>query len=105
MAKVEAQSVPNPHAFPNGSEVVRIEYALGALKVCVRGLRNEESVIVEFADVLGFRVLDERDLLEYWPVCSTPNGWLFEIASGGWLSQEVARAGSLIDAMNPDAKE
>jgi hypothetical protein len=43
--------------------------------------------------------------MEYWPVCSSQNGWLFEIFSGGWLSQEKDRPGSFVADMNPMAQE
>ena len=79
MVKVTAKALPIDYQYPHGSDVLRIEYSLGNLTVYVEGLANEPSFAVEFEDVQGFRVLDERDLMEYWPVCSTPNGWLFEI--------------------------
>jgi hypothetical protein len=60
---------------------------------------------VTFEAALGFRVVDERDLMEYWPVCSTPAGWLFRILSGGWLDQERTREGSLMLDAYPDVKE
>ena len=50
---------------------------------------------VSFVRPVGFRFLDEGDLLEFWPDCSLNNGWLYEIRSGGWLEQESARAGFL----------
>jgi hypothetical protein len=59
---------------------------------------------VTFENPIGFRAVDERDLLEYWPECSTPAGWLFQILSGGWLDQERKRPGSLIET-HSDAKE
>jgi hypothetical protein len=59
---------------------------------------------VSFENPLGFRVVEERDLMEYWPVCSTPAGWLFRIHSGGWL-EERTRRGSLMLDMYPDVKE
>lgn len=39
----------------------------------------------------GFRVLDERDLCEFWPVYSEPNGWLWEVLRGGWMDLERER--------------
>src|SRR5262245_41293013 len=45
-----------------------------------------------FREVIGFRVLDERDLLEFWPQCSEPAGWLWRVEAGGWLDQERTRA-------------
>lgn len=61
--------------------------------------------MVSFDDTTGFRVLDERDLMEYWPVCSTPNGWLFDIKEGGWLDQERLRIGNNMLSIYPDVKE
>ena len=54
------------------------------------------SVEVVFDEALGFRVLDEGDLLEFWPACSLKNGWLFQIDSNGWLSLEKQRGGFLL---------
>jgi hypothetical protein len=45
-----------------------------------------------FRDVFGFRVLDERDLTEFWNTYSEPNGWLWEVQSGGWHDLERKRA-------------
>lgn len=87
-------------AFPKGSEIVRIEYELGCLTIYVRTARDDAEAVVSFADVEAFRVMDERDLNEYWPTCSTPNGWLFEVQAGGWLTQELERPGSLIGPLN-----
>lgn len=33
----------------------------------------------------GFRVLDERELLEYWDPKTRAKGWLWRIESGGWF--------------------
>jgi hypothetical protein len=60
---------------------------------------------VVFEDVWGYRVLDECDLNEYWPACSSPNGRLFEVLSGGWLSKEKSRDGFVSAAMTPNLKE
>lgn len=51
---------------------------------------------VIFRDVFGFRVLNERDLTEYWNTYSAPNGWLWEVTSGGWYELERQR-----DTFNP----
>ena len=50
-------------------------------------------------------MLDERDMSNYWPTCSTANGWLFEVFSGGWISQEDERTGGLFRACNHAARE
>ena len=88
MVKVTAQPIESM-LLPKGLEIVRIEYALGKLRAFVRDMDSETEIVIDFPDVLGYRVLDEGNLMEFWPECSTPNGRLFEIHSGGWLSQET----------------
>ena len=95
-----AISVSSEISFSGGNEVVRIEYELGRLAIHLRAMQGGKEAVVWFAAVEGFRVLDERDLMEYRPTCSTQNGWLFEIQEGGWLTQEVVRPGSLIGFSN-----
>jgi hypothetical protein len=73
-------------------------------RVVVRSLRyDNEGLAIEvqglgfvFARVLfhrpaGFRVLDERDLCEFWDHYHTGNGWLYEVHEGGWQELELHR--------------
>jgi hypothetical protein len=99
-----AHKLPVEPQFTAGSEIIRISYGSARLELTIRGVGGG-SVRVSFEDVAGFRVLDERDLLDFWPTCSTPNGWLFEIASGGWLDQESQREGFMMRAMNENVRE
>jgi hypothetical protein len=46
-----------------------------------------------FSACVGFRVLDEGDLLEFWDLGARPSGWLWRIEAGGWLEQEMKRDG------------
>jgi hypothetical protein len=73
--------------------------------VVVRSLRydNSSRLTIEvqgsgfaFASVVfrrpaGFRVLDERDLCEFWDQYHTGNGWLYEVHEGGWQELESHR--------------
>jgi hypothetical protein len=102
---VTADVIEGPFDFPEGSEIVRVDYALDRLVITVEDLADRHAVDVIFAETVGFRVLDERDLLEFWPVCSRSNGWLFRITSGGWLAQETSRPTSLIQHMERVAQE
>jgi hypothetical protein len=77
-------------AFSEGSEVAGVSYTPDRLVV---KLGVGPSLI--FEDVIGFRLLDEGDLLDFWPECSAEHGALFKIEQGGWLSQESTRAGFL----------
>lgn len=49
------------------------------------------SVKVHFDECIGFRVLDELDLTEFWSECSLKVGWLFEVNEGGWKDLESSR--------------
>jgi hypothetical protein len=69
-------------------ELARIIYDAGSLSI---GASFDATPVatVRFDCVAGFRVLDEGDLLEFWPKCSFPNGeWLWEIHEGGWFDFE-----------------
>ena len=44
-----------------------------------------------FRDVVAFRVIDEREITEFWNTYSAPNGWLWEVAEGGYLTLERQR--------------
>lgn len=46
---------------------------------------------VVFRRPAGFRVLDERDLCEFWDSYHTSNGWLYEVHEGGWQELESHR--------------
>ena len=69
----------------------------------MREVSSNRIVCVEFEEPLGFRVLDEREMTNYWPTCSTQNGWLFQIYSDGWLTEENKR--NSIAELFPKAKE
>lgn len=76
-------------------EVECAVFTEGALVVTVVSHAFGTSCNVRFAACLGYHVLDEGDLLEFWPECSRPNGWLFRIKGGGWFEQESQRPGFL----------
>ncbi len=58
-----------------------------------------------FGSPVWFRVLDERDLCEFWPAYSEPNGWLWEVQQGGWLELESARPLFCSPSMYPALRE
>lgn len=96
MKKVVAHSIAPPPWPSSQGEIVAIEDRLGCLRIEVRELGGEGRLEVSFTQVEGLRVLDEMDLTEFWPACSSENGWIFEITQGGWLSQEIKRPAGLI---------
>ena len=84
-------------------EVINIEFDVEELEVTV--LIDGYKLDISFDSPAGFRVLDEGDLLEFWPDCSSPNGWLYEISEGGWFDQERSRKGFVSTANNPEVRE
>jgi len=59
-------------AFSEGSEVAGVSYTPDRLMV---KLGVGPSLI--FENVIGFRLFDEGDLLEFWPECSAEHGAFF----------------------------
>lgn len=83
-------------------EVINLEFDAELLVVTVS--IDSDRIDISFDSPVGFRVLDEGDLLEFWPDCSTQNGWLFEVQNGGWFEQESKRSGFLSSG-NSEVKE
>lgn len=71
------------------AEVTSVEFA-DVLTIRVDFM--SKRAVVTFDSPTGFRVLDEGDLGSFWAAgISSKDGWLFEIASDGWLAQESQR--------------
>lgn len=60
---------------------------------------------VVFKRPAGFRVLDERDLCEFWGDYHSGNGWLYDVEQGGWLELESSRSEFLAPHMFPKLRE
>jgi hypothetical protein len=60
---------------------------------------------VVFRHAAGFRVLDERDLGEFWGEYHTGNGWLYEVHEGGWRELESRREDFLSPVCLPSLRE
>ena len=84
--KVELQS----KGFP---EIVNINYDLWRLTITLNFEEQKEPVYVTFENIVGFRVLDEGDLLEFWDNEKRASGWIWEIEHGGWFELEKSRNG------------
>lgn len=68
-----------------------LNYGDGRLQITL--LVEGEACRVSFDKVMGIRMLEEGDLLEYWAEMSLSNGWLFQLTEGGWLELESNRSG------------
>jgi hypothetical protein len=77
MTNITAKSVPCDAPLLEDLEIVSVEYSANSLRINTRSLSDSASAVVEFPDTTGFRVLDEGNLLEFWPECSSANGRFF----------------------------
>jgi hypothetical protein len=91
--KANPVCVPVPQAKRYARKAVRgMTFDGSTLMLDIQGEGFSYARLV-FRDVIGFRVLDERDLGEFWNTYSEPNGWLWEVQSGGWLDLEETHPG------------
>ena len=85
---VKVDGLPFEHKVP---EVVRVSYDVPSLSIDVKSFdMDEDKATVKFDRILGFRVLNEGDLLEFWND-QRPKGWLWEVLENGWFDFEKTR--------------
>jgi len=83
--------MPYPAAAKYKRTVVQsIEYDGPSLVIRLQADETFEVQVI-FRNPVGFRVLDERDLCEFWENYHEQNGWLYEVEQGGWLELERMR--------------
>jgi hypothetical protein len=96
---------PYPPASRYKRVVVRsLWYDNDGLAIQVQGSGFVFAQVV-FRRPAGFRVLDERDLCEFWGDYHTGNGWLYEVHEGGWRELESGRPEFLAPHMFPGLRE
>src|SRR5206468_1984817 len=92
---------PYPPSTRYKRVVVRsLSYDNDVLAIEVQGSGFVFACVV-FRRPAGFRVLDERDLCEFWDNYHTGNGWLYEVEEGGWRELESVRSEFLAPLMFP----
>ena len=95
MQRVDATPLMPNDIVGSSIDIASLSFESGTLVVTLASGSDPKAATVKFEDVLGFRMLDEGDLLEYWPACSRDNGWLFLINGDGWFDLESTRPGFL----------
>lgn len=78
----------------NCTYVESLSYDLDTLKIIIVAESNKR-IEVTFKQPIGFRCLDEGDLLEFWKNPKITNNWLIQIHDSGWFEQESKRPGFL----------
>ena len=86
---------PKCTVFPPSNRYKRkavrsVRYDGASLVIEIQGERFAFARVV-FNRPAGFRVLNERDLCEFWDKYDQRNGWLYEVHQGGWLELETQR--------------
>ena len=74
-------------------EVVSVNFDLWVLRLTLNFPGVKAPTYVEFDEVVGFRLLDESDLLEFWKPEVRKPGWLWHVTRGGWRELEATRPG------------
>lgn len=94
MSEIRVESVENIPLCSNVPLINNISYDSWLLRVSLFFSTEEihQMVYINFTDVVGFRVLDNGNLVEFWSD-ERPNSWLWKINSGGWLDLEKQREG------------
>lgn len=59
----QIDSIPFPDGMP---EIINIDYDLWTLRVTLKFFTSDALIYVVFKNVIGFRVLNEGNLLEFW---------------------------------------
>lgn len=92
MTDIDARAISNS-IRQDLHDIDRVAYEGAELRVTVK--TTSGYLRVRFGMPVGFRLLDEGDLLEFWPQCSLDKGWLYEVNAGGWMDLESSRSGFL----------
>ncbi len=93
MQSVDVVVVETKCTFQSSVDVTNVRLEWGELVVTLTSGGDRKAATVRFSEVVGFSLLDEGDLLEFWPVCSARNGWLFLVSKNGWFDLESSRSG------------
>jgi hypothetical protein len=91
---MKASSIEFKSYSGNQTYIESVNYDLDYLKVVVIADSNLR-IEVCFHQPIGFRCLDEGDLLEFWESEQITSNWLLQIHESGWLAQESNRHGFL----------
>ncbi|WP_338846806.1 hypothetical protein V8J88_23935 [Massilia sp. W12] len=97
MKCVIADVVETSFKFQSPVDITHVGLEWGDLVITLTSRGDMKGAIVKFSDTIGIRLLDEGDLLEFWPTCSSDKGWIFRISQNGWFDHEASRPGFMRD--------
>ena len=91
--KFKAEIYSDAPLLGKKTEVCNVSFDLNRLVLNIDVFESDVDLIVEFDEIIGFRALDECELLECWENYNLSQGWIFEVNSGGWFDLESTRKG------------
>lgn len=88
------QTVKNLPFIEQIPDFIAINYDEWLLRVILSFQANHtvQRVYIDFNNIIGFRLLDEGNLVEFWQD-DCPQGWLWQVLQGGWYDLEYQRQG------------
>ncbi len=97
--KFEVRPFGKSYRFDQESDIVDLVYTSSGLRITVIAATSMFTNVyldIHFADISGFRLLDEGDLLGYWESKSfNDDHHIYEILHGGWATGESVDEGVL----------
>ena len=94
MSKIRVEAVKNIPLYSVVPLINHISYDSWLLRVSLFFSTEDirQMVYVDFTNIIGFRVLDNGNLVEFWND-ECPSDWLWEVNDGGWFDLEKQREG------------
>ena len=86
-----AKPVCKSDAAKGNCEIKTLSYTEAKLSVELEFYKDNKGAEITFTSIIGFRLLDEGDLCDYWSEINLKIDWLFEVQQGGWLEFESRR--------------
>ncbi len=82
-----------------------ISYRPSQALVLQVGTAEVGDIELRFEPTIGFRVLDELQLCEFWSDYHMKNGWLWQVNEGGWIELEQMRDSFLAAELSESAAQ
>lgn len=96
--KAVLRDLPDTAPFKEYCSIIRVVHNRKSCTVHLLASPSGQQIEIEFNGVIGLKVLDERDLSQFWRVNLDPpddiyEGLVAQVVSGGWLqSDEIQKS-------------
>lgn len=101
----QPKCVPVPGIAPRQTAIRAIHWdGSNTLDVDIEGEDFAFSRLT-FSSIVGFRVIDELHLTEFWKDYHEKAGWLWEVQSGGWMDLGNLRSTFCARDVIPELRE